>query len=58
MHEVLAAYNLKPDDIETIEAVRLPPGWRTPFPVSIAPNKEAAASNELTWAAKGRYRIY
>lgn len=58
MHEILAAYNLKPDNIETIEAIRLPPGWRTPFPVSIAPNKEAAASSELTWAAKPGYRIY
>ena len=46
MHEVLAAYDLHPEDIETIEAVRLPPGWRPPFPVEIAPDKESAAIRE------------
>lgn len=58
LHEILTAYNLCPDDMETIEAVRLPPGWRPPVPISIAPSKDDAAAAEATWAAKPGYRIY
>ena len=58
MHEVLAAYDLRPDDIETIEAVRLPPGWRPPFPVEIARDKESAANRETSWLARPGHRIY
>ena len=58
LHKVLAAYNLHPDDMETIEAVRFPLGWRPPFPISIAPNKEAAAKVEARCAAQPGYRIY
>lgn len=58
MHEILAAYDLKLNNIETIEVVRLPPGWRPPFPVEIAPNKESAASREAIWAVKPGHRIY
>ena len=58
LHEVLAAYSLRPDDMETIEAIRLPPGWRPPFPISIAPSKDEAAAAEALWAAKTGYRIY
>ena len=58
LHEILAAYNLRPDDIETIEAVRLPPGWRPPYPVSIASSKEAATTAEANWVAKPGYRLY
>ena len=58
LHEVLAAYNLHPDDVETIEAVRLPPGWHPPYPISIAPTKEEAATAEASWIAKPGYRLY
>ena len=58
MHEVLAAYDLHPGDIETIDAVRLPPGWRPPFPVEIAPDKESAATREAVWLTRPGPRIY
>ena len=58
LHEIIAAYNLQPDDVETIEAVRLPPGWRPPFPISIATSKDEAAAAEAHWAAKPGYRLY
>ena len=58
LHEILEAYHLRPDDVETIEAVRLPPGWRPPFPISIAPSKDDAAAAEAGWVAKPGYRVY
>ena len=44
--------------METIAAVRLPPGWRPPFPVEIAPNKDSASAREALWATKDGHRIY
>lgn len=58
LHEVLAAYDLQPDDTEAISAARLPPGWRPPFPVKVAPNKDSASAREALWATKGGHRIY
>ena len=58
LHQILAAYDLHPDDMETIAAVRLPPGWRPPFPISIAANKDDAAAAEALWAARPGYRLY
>ena len=44
--------------METIDAVRLPPGWRAPFPVEIAADKEAASAKEDLWATRPGHRIY
>lgn len=58
LHEVLAAYDLHPNDMETIDTVRLPPGWRAPFPVEIASDKDAASVKEDLWATRPGHRIY
>ena len=58
LHEVLAAYDLHPTDMETIAAVRLPPGWRAPFPVEVAPDKDAASAKEDLWVTRPGHRIY
>lgn len=44
--------------METIAAVRLPPGWRPPFPISIAASKDEAAAAEAQWATQPGYRLY
>ncbi|TFY52504.1 hypothetical protein EVJ58_g9980 [Rhodofomes roseus] len=58
LHEILTAYDLRPTEIEKIEAVRLPPGWRPPYTVSIAENKEAALEEERKWEYKPGPHVY
>ncbi|TFY52761.1 hypothetical protein EVJ58_g9832 [Rhodofomes roseus] len=58
LHETLEAYKLRPTEIETINAVRLPPGWRPPFNVSMAENKDAALEEEEKWAYKPGPHVY
>lgn len=58
LHEVLVAYRLHPDKIETIEAVRLPPSWSPDFRVSIVSNKDAAEEEETMWIERDGWCVY
>ena len=58
LHEILAAYDLRPTEIETIAATRYPPGWRAPCAVSISATKDDTANDEQKWVEKDGWRVY
>ncbi|GBE90128.1 hypothetical protein SCP_1801520 [Sparassis crispa] len=58
IHELLHAYRLQPDTIETISPARFPPAWSPPFQVSIAGSKGDALKDEAQWAEKQGICVY
>lgn len=58
LHEILATYKLNPMEVETIEAIQHPPGWRPPCKISITCTKDEATEEEKEWERKGDWRVY
>lgn len=58
LHNLMRAYRLLPDEIETIPPVQFPPGWRPPFKTVIPATKDEAKRDEESWIARDGIRIY
>lgn len=58
LHELMAAYQLDPKRIETIQAVRHHPSWKPSFAISIPQDKVAAIEEDDHWNERTTYRVY
>lgn len=58
IHEIIDAYGLDPDAIETIHAVRFSPQWTPGAQISIAESKEKAREDDEKWVERTSIRVY